>query len=120
VVGYNRRMTSKNSIQSKIAELVYLSCEYKPEDPRPEMIVQMIETCLKMAKEGHDSGQIKLVTYALKEIRYAYQIFNRYVGTRKVSIYGSARTPEDSPDYKAAVEFGKLMAESNWMHNVGA
>lgn len=113
-------MTSKNSIQSKIAELVSLSCEYKPEDPRPEMIVQMIETCLKMAKEGHDSGQIKLVTYALKEIRYAYQIFNRYVGTRKVSIYGSARTPEDNPDYKAAVEFGKLMAESNWMAITGA
>lgn len=113
-------MNSKVSIQNQIAELVSLSCEHEQGDPRREMITQMIDACLKMAKEGHDSGQIKLVTYALKEMRYAYQVFNRYVGTRKVSIYGSARTPEDNPDYKVAAEFGRLMAEANWMAITGA
>ncbi len=113
-------MTSSDSIQNQIAELVTLSYEHESGDPRKEMITQMIDTCLKMAKEGHDSGQIKLVTYALKEMRYAYQVFNRYVGIRKVSIYGSARTPEDNPDYKAAAEFGRLMAQENWMAITGA
>lgn len=113
-------MTTKSTIQELISELVTLSCDHNPQDPRPEMISQMVDTCLKMAKEGHDSGQIKLVTYALKEMRYAYQVFNRYAGIRKVSIYGSARTPEDNPDYEAASEFGKLMAEVNWMAITGA
>ncbi len=118
-MGYNNDMT-KISIQDQIAGLVSLSSEYETDDPRREMIAQMVDTCLKMAKEGHDSGQIKLVTYALKEMRYAYQVFNRYIGTRKVSIYGSARTAEDNPDYIAASEFGRLMAESNWMAITGA
>jgi len=113
-------MNSKVSIQNQIAELVSLSCDHEEGDPRRVMIIQMIEACLKMAKEGHDSGQIKLATYALKEMRYAYQVFNRYVGIRKVSIYGSARTPEDNPDYKVAAEFGKLMADANWMAITGA
>ena len=59
-------MNSKVSIQNQIAELVSLSCDHEEGDPRRVMIIQMIEACLKMAKEGHDSGQIKLVTYAFE------------------------------------------------------
>ena len=113
-------MSPKDVLEDQIAELVSLSCEHEPNDPRPVMVAQMIDACLKMAKEGHDSGQVKLVTYALKEMRYAYQVFNRYTGIRKVSIYGSARTPEDNPDYKMAAEFGKLIANENWMAITGA
>ena len=118
-------MAASKSIQKQIQELVSLSyeqdaCDYEPEDTRRELVSQMVDTCLKMSKEGHDSGQIKLVTYTLKELRYAYQVFNRYVGIRKVSIYGSARTPEDHPDYIAAAEFGSLMAQVNWMAITGA
>jgi len=110
----NREM--KEQIFALIDEFASL----EKDDIRREWVNQMIDACLKMASEGHDSGQIKLVTYALKEMRYAYQVFNRYQGIRKVSIYGSARTPEDHPDYTAAVEFGKQMAQANWMSITGA
>jgi len=113
-------MSSKDNVQNRILEIVDHVSDLTKEDPRREMISQMVDTCLKMAKEGHDSGQVKLVTHALKEMRYAYQVFNRYEGIRKVSIYGSARTPEDDPDYIAAVEFGRLMALQNWMAITGA
>jgi hypothetical protein len=113
-------MSSKDNVQNRILEIVDHVSDLAKEDPRREMISQMVDTCLKMAKEGHDSGQVKLVTHALKEMRYAYQVFNRYEGIRKVSIYGSARTPEDDPDYIAAVEFGRLMALQNWMAITGA
>ncbi|MDP7006275.1 MAG: TIGR00730 family Rossman fold protein [Phycisphaerales bacterium] len=113
-------MSPKEKIIDSIAQMVDQVSDFDQEDPRREMITQMVDTCLKMAKEGHDSGQIKLVTYALKEMRYAYQVFNQYIGTRKVSIYGSARTPEDNPDYKTAVEFSHLIAKQNWMAITGA
>ncbi len=113
-------MQPAKSVKERISELVQNSCPHGPDDPRPEMVEQMVDTCLKMAKEGHDTGQVKLVTYALKEMRYAYQIFNKYIGTRKVSIYGSARTPAENPDYVAAVEFSKLMAAVDWMAITGA
>ena len=110
----------QDSIQKHIEQLVSETTDYPEGDIRHTMVEQMVDSCLKMANEGHDTGQIKLVTYALKELRYGYQVFNRYVGTRKVSIYGSARTPEDHPDYKAAHEFGRLMAAADWMAITGA
>ena len=113
-------MNSNEDLQCKILEIVDQVSDLSQEDSRREMISQMVDTCLKMAKEGHDSGQVKLVTHALKEMRYAYQVFNRYSGIRKVSIYGSARTPEINPDYVAAAEFGRLMALQNWMAITGA
>ena len=113
-------MSDKVNMQETILNLVDQVSDLNSGDPRREMISQMIDACLKMAKEGHDSGQVKLVTHALKEMRYAYQVFNRYSGIRKVSIYGSARTPEENPDYVAAAEFGRLMAEQSWMAITGA
>ena len=107
-------------LQNRINAMVEEVSDLEVKDPRREMISQMVDTCLKMAREGHDSGQIKLVTHALKEMRYAYQVFNRYRGIRKVSIYGSARTEESNPDYIVAAEFGKLMAGNNWMAITGA
>ena len=113
-------MSSNKNVQDRILEIVDDVSDLPIDDPRRGMISQMVDTCLKMAKEGHDSGQVKLVTHALKEMRYAYQVFNRYAGIRKVSIYGSARTPEDHPDYIAAAEFGRLMAQQEWMAITGA
>jgi len=113
-------MNSNNDLTQRVRDMVDEVSHLDKGDVRLEMVVQMIDACLKMAKEGHDTGQVKLVTHALKEMRYGYQIFNRYKGIRKVSIYGSARTPEDHPDYIAAAEFGRQIAEANWMAITGA
>jgi uncharacterized protein (TIGR00730 family) len=84
------------------------------------LIMQMIQTALRLASEEHDTGQLKLINSSLKEMWYAYRVFNRYQGIRKISIFGSARTPEDHPDYLAAVEFSKAIAEHDWMSITGA
>jgi uncharacterized protein (TIGR00730 family) len=79
-----------------------------------------MQTALKLIPDGRDTGEIKLMTNALKEMRYAYRVFGRYKDPHKVTIFGSARTPEDHPDYTACVEFGRLMAEAGWMSITGA
>jgi len=84
------------------------------------LVRELIETALKLVPDGHDTGQLKLINSALKEMRYAYRVFNRWQGTRKVTIFGSARTPEDHPDYLAARRFGALMADAGWMAITGA
>lgn len=81
---------------------------------------EMLATTLKLIGDDADLGQLKLMNHALKEMRYAYLIFNQYTGIRKVSIFGSARTPEDHPDYEAARSFGQKMAENGWMAITGA
>jgi len=84
------------------------------------LIEQMIYTSLKLLKDGHDTGQLKLINRSLKEMRYAYRVFNAYKGARRISIFGSARTPEGHPDYKAASAFSSMMASHEWMCMTGA
>ncbi len=84
------------------------------------MIAELIQTSLKLIPDQHDIGQLKLLNRALKEMRYAYRVFNHYQGTRKIAIFGSARTPEDHPNYLAARSFSAAIARRGWMSITGA
>lgn len=84
------------------------------------LITQLIQTALKLIPDGHDTGQLKLLTSALKEMRYAYRVFNRYRGISKITIFGSARTPAEHPDYLAAKQFSAAIAKQGWMAITGA
>lgn len=85
-----------------------------------ELVGQMIESSLKLLTEDYDTGQIKLMNRALREMRHAYRIFNKFKHSRCISIFGSARTPEEHPDYLAAKDFSKKIAEKGWMCITGA
>jgi len=85
-----------------------------------DLISQIIWSSLKLLKEKHETAQIKLMTRAFKEMRYAYHIFNQHPHSRRISIFGSARTPEIHPDYIAAKEFGAAMAKNGWVCITGA
>jgi uncharacterized protein (TIGR00730 family) len=84
------------------------------------LVRELIQTALKLIPDGRDTGEIKLFTNAVKELRYAYRVFARYRQPHKVTIFGSARTPETHPDFRACVEFSRLMAEAGWMVITGA
>jgi uncharacterized protein (TIGR00730 family) len=91
-----------------------------PESFAGEMITQLVQTSLKLINDKHDHGQLKLLNRALKDMRYAYRVFNRYRSTRKITIFGSARTAEDHPDYIAARRFSAAIARGGWMSITGA
>lgn len=95
-------------------------CGGDPTTFQGELVMQLIQTSLRFLWEGHDLGQLKLIARAMKEMRYAYRIFNRYDGIRRVSIFGSARTPGDHPDYQMARAFSSAMAALGWMCITGA
>jgi uncharacterized protein (TIGR00730 family) len=78
-----------------------------------DLVSQTITTALKLL-EGHDLGQLKLISRALKEMRSAFRIFKKYPNVRRVSIFGSARTPSQHSDYIAARAFSAIMAEYGW------
>ena len=87
---------------------------------RRRHVEELLGTGLKLLSDGCDVSQIKLIENAVKEIRRSYRVFNRFRGVQKVSIFGSARTPEDHPDYIAARSFGQSMAAEHWMAITGA
>lgn len=85
------------------------------------LIAEMLVSGLKLLRDDTDTGDLKLVNSALKELRYALLIFSRYRDTPKVTMYGSARVTPDDPNYRLAAEFANLMADThNWMIVTGA
>lgn len=84
------------------------------------LVRDLMQTALRLIPDGRDTGELKLITTAVKELRYAYRVFGQFPEPHKISIFGSARTPPDHPDYAAAREFGKLIGEQGWMVITGA
>lgn len=91
-----------------------------PTATRGKNIREVMHTALKLVRDGSNTGEVKLVSRSIKELRYALKVFRPYAEVPKISIFGSARTPEDHPDYQAALRFGRTMAESGWMVITGA
>ncbi len=86
-----------------------------------DLVGEMIVTTLKLLRDDADRGDVKLANAALKEMRYPFRIFSRFKDVHKVSIFGSARTQPDSPNYKMAADFARIMTEDrNWMVITGA
>ena len=90
-----------------------------PEERGPvsvEQLVQQIkETADKLVRDGANRGDVKLLSTALKELRYAMKVFAPFKGRRKVTVFGSARLPAEHPAYQAAAEFGRLAAAAGFM-----
>src|SRR5512136_669991 len=82
---------------------------------RPEYIREMIIASLKAGQEDDESADIKLMTTTLKEIRFTSKVFSPYKNTRKVTVFGSARTQPGDPMYEMAKLFGKKLAEAGYM-----
>lgn len=95
-------------------------CGGAPNEVTGELLTQMIQNNLKMIKDKHEVNQLKLIARSMKEIRYAYRVFNQYKDKKCISIFGSARTPENHPDYIAAKTFSAEMAALGWMCITGA
>ncbi len=85
-----------------------------------DLVEELMVTALKIEGDEIDRGDVKMMNTALKELRYALKVFYPYRHIRKVAIFGSARTPKESADYKQALEFAKAIVESGWMVITGA
>jgi hypothetical protein len=87
---------------------------------RQQLIDELKLTADKLARDEASIGDLKLLTRALKELRYAFKVFTPYRRRRKVTVFGSARTPSDHPDFQASIEFGRKIAAAGWMVVTGA
>jgi uncharacterized protein (TIGR00730 family) len=83
---------------------------------RDERLVrEMVETSLRLLRDRPGSGDLKILNAALRELRYAFKIFAQYRGVRKVTAFGSARTPPEDPAYRTAMEFSATIAARGFM-----
>jgi hypothetical protein len=85
-----------------------------------ENVADIIENSLKLLKDVEDTGDVRVIQTALRELRYAFKLFAPYSHIRKVTMFGSARTQSNRQEYQQAVEFGRKVTEAGFMVITGA
>lgn len=90
------------------------------DEARAELLAELRTTIDKLERDHATRGDLKLVSRSLRELRYAFHVFTPYRRTKKVTVFGSARTPAEHPDFIASREFGARMAQQGWMVVTGA
>lgn len=93
--------------------------KYAPSE-HDDLLLQMLVTVCRLAADGSDRGDLKILNAALRELRYAFKVFAPYTEVPKVTIFGSARTSEEHPQYQEAKKFAELIQRQGWMVITGA
>src|SRR5438094_718703 len=98
--------------------------EEVPEERQPitadQLAQQIRETADKLLRDGASRADLKLLSTALKELRYSIKVFLPYRNVRKVTVFGSARLPPNDPAYQTAVDFSRRLAQAGFMVITGA
>src|SRR5512140_3564282 len=103
-------------LKRRIQELI----EYKGGGFNEENVADIVENALKLLTDVKDTGDVRVIQTALRELRYAFKLFAPYSATRKVTIFGSARTEPTRQEYQQGVEVGRKMAAAGFMVITGA
>ncbi len=87
---------------------------------RRELLRSLLDNVVILAEQDPETLDLKIAEAALSELVEAFKVFAPYRDVRKVTIFGSARTPADSPLYQLAHQFANDIADQEWMVITGA
>ncbi len=110
------RGTADAELKRRIEELI----AFRGGGHNSELVADVIENGLKLLTDVQDRGDVRVIQTALRELRYAFRLFAPYANRRKVTVFGSARSMPDQPEYVQAAEFARKMAQTGWMVITGA
>src|SRR5262252_1881354 len=69
-------------LHRRIRELI----DYKGGGPNRDNVADIIESALKILTDVEDTGDVKVIQTAIRELRYAFRLFAPYASSRKVTI----------------------------------
>ncbi len=111
-----RRTFGEETIDQQLSTLI----ELIGTDNNDDLVRALMVSVLDMDRDDVDRLELKIANQSIAEMLNAWRIFSPYDQQPKVTIFGSARTKPDHPDYQLASDFGRLMTERNWMSITGA
>ena len=114
------KLSKTNSADPELTRQIETLIKAKGGGHNEEAVADIIENALKLLTDVKDTGDVRVIQTALRELRYAFRIFAPYADKRKVTIFGSARTAPSKPEYMQAADFGKKMAAAGFMIITGA
>jgi hypothetical protein len=99
------------SLQVEISELL----NNLPNVKHGKLIQQALTTLVRMAEVETDRLDWKILNASLQDMEQAFRVFYPYRHVRKISIFGSARTQPDAPEYQMAADFARCVTLQGFM-----
>ncbi|HEX5400151.1 MAG TPA: TIGR00730 family Rossman fold protein [Verrucomicrobiae bacterium] len=115
----NKRRGRKSTDPELLARIHDL-IRFKRGGHNRNQVADIIENALKLLSDVKDTGDVRVIQTALRELRYSFRLFAPYAGRRKVTIFGSARTRPDRAEYRQAADFGRKITRAGFMIITGA
>jgi hypothetical protein len=81
---------------------------------------EALSTLLRMTEEDIDRLDWKILKASLQDMERAFQVFHQYRHVRKIAVFGSARLPAESEEYKIAAQFCRSITDQGFMVMTGA
>lgn len=106
-----RALPSNDEMLSQIRLLL----ERPEDDLQAALIKELLAGMLRLHEAHLEALDLKIVNRAVKELRHAFRVFHDYRDRRKISIFGSARTAADDPNYQIAFTFAKRIVQEGFM-----
>ena len=113
----SRELSEEHEILLSRLERIFANSS---DDLRSTLIRGMLSGIVSMAEQPPDLLDTKIISRAFKELQHTFRIFNPDEHCLKVSLYGSARTPADNPNFQLAVQLGRLLSQRGFMVIAGA
>lgn len=88
--------------------------------PNGDLIQAVLATVIRLADEDLDRLDWKILRSSLRDMERALQVFAPHRHTRKISIFGSARTTPEAPEYQMACNFAHQATQQGFMIMTGA
>src|SRR5213594_3833190 len=118
--GVSKKERDKPAVDPELKRRIDELIAYKGGGHNADLIEDVVENALKLLHDVEDRGDVRVIQTALRELRYALKLFAPYAHTRKVTIFGSARTQPNKTEYKQAAEFAKKIVAAGFMVITGA
>ena len=106
-----RSVLPKDEVLQQIGALL----DAPEDDLRAGLMKELLAGLIKLHDSRLDLLDVKIVNRAVKELRHAFGVFHSYRHRCKVSVFGSARTPSDDPNYRLAQRFGEAIVREGFM-----
>jgi uncharacterized protein (TIGR00730 family) len=107
----SRPLPSNEELLSQIRLLL----DSPEDDLQAAIMKELLVGTLRLHDSHLDVLDLKIVNRAVKELRHAFRVFHDYRDRRKISIFGSARTASDDPNYQLAFQFSRQVVEAGFM-----
>ncbi|MEQ1562108.1 MAG: LOG family protein [Nitrospiraceae bacterium] len=107
----SRALPSNEELLSQIRLLL----DSPEDDLQAAIMKELLAGTLRLHDAHLNALDLKIVNRAVKELRHAFRVFHDYRDRRKISIFGSARTASDDPNYHMAFQFSRQIVEEGFM-----